>query len=172
MLMAFYLSRDSVFVNKALSQHCWPLCTHPSHVFIVWSQRSSCLNHKAPHDHVDGVLFIVLFITWLSVCKQTAVPLVSWLSKRQIISLRFEKHFFSFFNGRKRRRNLLSVVDLKSDVMGQVMFCKQCKWCRDFDCIYYNVPKFDQSNISHSNDIEIILFTSCGIDVKCHKFTY
>ena len=42
------------------------------------------------HDHVDGVLFIVLFITWLSVCKQsavttlsTSVPLLSWLSKRQ-----------------------------------------------------------------------------------------
>ena len=170
MLMVFYLSRDSVFVNKALSQHCWPLCTHPSHVFIVWSQRSSCLNHKAPHDHVNGVLFIVLFITWLSVCKQTAVPLVSWLSKRQcciftrttwlsvckqsavttlvtsvplvswlskrqIFSLPFEKNFFSFFNCRKRRRNLLSVVDLKSDVTGQVMFCKQFKCCTDFDCI-------------------------------------
>ena len=52
------------------------------------------------------------------------------------------------------------------------MFCKQCKWYRDFDCIYYNVPKFDQSNISHSNDIEIILFTSWVIDVKSHKFTY
>ena len=68
--------------------------------------------------------------------------------------------------------NLLSGVGLKNDVTGQVMFCKQCKWYKDFDCICYNVNKFDQSNISHSNDIEIILFTSCVINVKCHKLTY
>ena len=68
--------------------------------------------------------------------------------------------------------NLLRGVDPKSDVMGQVMFCKQCKLCGDFDCIYYDVPKFDQSNVSHSNNIEIILFTSCVIQIKSHKFTY
>ena len=70
------------------------------------------------------------------------------------------------------RGNLLRGVDPISDVAGHVMFCKQCKWCKDFDCMYYNSPKFDQSDTSHSNDIEIILFTSHVIDVKCHKFTY
>ena len=76
------------------------------------------------------------------------------------------------WTGLQNRGNLLSGVDLKIDVMGQVVFCKQWKWCRDFGCIYYDVPKLDQSNISHSNDIEIVLFTSHVIDVECNKFTY
>ena len=49
-----------------------------------------------------------------------------------------------------KEETCLRGVDLKSDVTGQVMFCKQFECCTDFDCIYYNVLKFDQSQISHS----------------------
>ena len=57
MLMVFYLSfdlsRDSVFVNKALSQHWWPL-----------SPRQLIVKVTMLHIHRA---------TWLSVCKQSAV---------------------------------------------------------------------------------------------------
>ena len=54
-------------------------------------------------------------------------------------------------------------VDAESDVMGQVMFCKQCKWCRDFDA--YIIMYLNLTNQIYSilmlmlNDVNIYLMS-------------
>ena len=103
----------------------------------IWTEGRTCLER---------------FIPWKGMCV-----MMFNTQSHEVASVLNNMH--QALNG-INRGNLLRGVDLKSDVMGHVMFCKQCKWYKDFDCIYYNLPKFDQSNISHSNNIKIILFTS------------